>query len=190
MTRRILSLALWIVLRLAPPGEREALLGDLVEEQALRASDSSAPAALRWCLRQACASVMPLMASASVRSAWISTAGVALLAYAAVGVVEVSVHWAIAGASARRGGVYGGTGYGLLDLLLTFPFVTLIGYCATALRPIAPVVVGAMMLAAVTLMTISSHENVPAWYHAAYFFAGPLAMLIGRVCHSRRHARP
>ena len=75
-----------------PEAEREPLLGDLTEEYELRASSSSRSAALKWYLRQFCASALALLWARLGRTAWISTMGVALLAYIAVGVVEVMVN--------------------------------------------------------------------------------------------------
>ncbi|HUN76239.1 MAG TPA: hypothetical protein VMU40_17105 [Steroidobacteraceae bacterium] len=105
----------------------------------------------------------------------------ALLAYVAVGVVELAVNHVFVLSSARPDAVYNPLG-----MAVTFPLVVLIGYCAAALRRRAPIVLGAMMLCAVTLMTFSSTEAVPAWYRAAYFIVGPAAALMGSVWHSRR----
>jgi hypothetical protein len=184
MRDRILHLAIWFVSRFVPAAQREALMGDLTEEYALRASASSSSAALRWCLRQALASAPPLVWTIVTRSVWISTAGVALLAYVAVGAVELAVNRVFAMSSA-----YPSAAYNPLGMVATFPLVVLIGYCAAGLRRRAPIVLGAMMLFAVTLMTFSSTEAVPAWYRAAYFVVGPAAALIGKVWHSRRRIR-
>lgn len=184
MRDRILHVAIWFVSRFVPTVEREALMGDLTEEYALRVSESSSSAALKWCLRQAFASVPPLLWTTVTRSARISTAGVALLAYVAVGAVEFAVNHVFAMSSAQASAAYNPLG-----MLVTFPLVVLIGYCAAGLRRRAPIVLGAMMLSAVTLMTFSSTEAVPAWYRAAYFVVGPAAVLIGSVWHSRRRIR-
>ena len=184
MRDRILHLAIWFVSRFVPAVEREALMGDLTEEYALRASASCSSAALKWCLRQVFASAPPLLWTTVTRSGWISTAGVALLAYIAVGAVELAVNHVFALSSGHPGAAYNPLG-----MVVTFPLVVLIGYCAAALRRRAPIVLGAMMLCAVTLMTFSSTEAVPAWYRAAYFVVGPAAALIGSVWHSRRRIR-
>lgn len=184
MHDRILHLAIWLLARFVPAVEREALMGDLTEEYALRATASSSSGALKWCLQQAFASAPPLLWSTFTRSAWISTAGVALLAYIAVGAVELAVNLVFAMSSARAGAAYNPFG-----MLVTFPLVVLIGCGAAGLRRRAPIVLGAMMLVAVTLMTVSSNEAVPAWYRAAYFIVGPTAALIGSVWHSRRRSR-
>ena len=52
MRDRALKMATWAFSWLAPRSQREALLGDLLEEYALRANAASASAARKWYLRQ------------------------------------------------------------------------------------------------------------------------------------------
>ena len=183
MHRLILKCALWTLARLMPAVEHEAVLGDLVEEYALRASACSF-AAVRWLLRQVGASVPPLLWIILTRSAWPSTAGVALLAYSAVAAAELLVRWTIAISSAHPTAAYSP-----LSMAITFPLVVLIGYGAATIRRRAPVVLGALMLAAVTLMTLATTESVPTWYRAAYFVVGPAAVALGSLWHSWRPIR-
>jgi len=183
MRRLIVKLALWMLSRLMPAVEREAILGDLMEEYTLRASASSS-AAVSWLVRQVGASVPPLLWISLTRSAWLSTAGVALLAYSAVAAAELLVRWTIAISSAHPT-----PAYNPLSMAVTFPLVVLIGYGAATLRRRAPVVLGALMLVAVTLMTIAAKESVPAWYRAAYFVVGPAAVALGSLWHSWRPSR-
>ncbi len=169
-------MVIWILSRLVPESEREPLVGDLTEEYALRASAASSSAALKWCLRQVCASVPTVLWARLTRGAWISTVGVALLAYIAVGLVELIVNWAISSSSAENP----------LGMLITFPMVVVIGYFAARVRRSAALVLAAMMLSAVTLMTLSADEVMPAWYRIAYFVVGPVAAFSGKVLRSLR----
>ncbi len=105
-----------------------------------------------------------------------ATIGAALLAYTAVGVVELAVNAAISNSSSNNP----------LGMLITFPMVVLIGYFAARFRRSAAIVLGAMMLVAVTVMTLSATESMPTWYRIAYFFAGPLATFTGAGLHSLR----
>jgi|SRR5215469_2027899 len=175
MRHRALQLAMWILARLVPEGDRLPLVGDLVEEYALRAKEASSPTALRWCLQQVCASVPPLLWARLARAGWIPMVGVALLAYIAVGVVELAVNWTISRSAA----------YNPLGMLVTFPIVVLIGYFAARFRRGAAIVLGVMMLVSVTVMTLTSPEILPLGYRIAYFFVGPLAVFIGTALHSR-----
>jgi hypothetical protein len=176
-----LRVATWIFSWLVPKTEREPLIGDLVEEYALRAKAISSSAALKWYLLQICASVPPLLWSRLTRAVWLSTLGVALLAYFAVGVAQVIIRWAISSSSA--------TVYNPLDLIAIFPMVVLIGYFAERFRRRSAIVLGAMMLAAITAMTVWTTESSPLWYRVAWFFVGPAAALIGGVLPSLRWGR-
>ncbi|HXR93301.1 MAG TPA: hypothetical protein VN750_23795 [Steroidobacteraceae bacterium] len=182
MRDRILRVANWLLARIVPEPEREPLLGDLTEELELRSRASSASAALKWYLRQFCASVPPLLWVRLTRIAWVSTTAVALLAYIAVGVVELAVNWLTSSASASAP-------YNPLGMLITFPMVVLIVHFATRLRRNAGIVVGTFMLVGVTAMTLWGTESVPLWYRIAYFFAGPAAAFIGSVLRWSRPGR-
>ena len=184
MARRILQAATWVLSRLVPRNEREALVGDLAQEYALRAHAASAAAARKWYLRQLCASAAPLLWMRLTRTAWIATLGVALCAYLAVGAVEFMVNWALAGSSAT-----GTAAYNPLGMAITFPMVVLIGYFAAGFRRMAPRVLGALMLLSVSAMTLWGNESLPAWYTIAYFCVGPAAAFIGSALQSRRPVR-
>jgi len=176
-----LHVATWIFSRLVPEDDREPLIGDLVEEYALRVNAASSSAALKWYLQQICASTPPLLWVRLTRAAWLATLGVALLAYFAVGVMQLIIHWAIPSASAPV--------YNPLGLVIIFPVVVLIGYFAERFRRRAAILLGAMMLLAITAMTVWATENAPLWYRAAYFFVGPAAAFIGSALRSLRPAR-
>lgn len=165
------DLATWILSRLVPENEREPLIGDLAEEYALRSKAVSSSVALKWYLWQLCASVPPLLWAR--RPTW-ATFGLALAAYIAVGIVDIVTNWVI-------------SRFNPLSLLLSFPMVVLIGYCAARFRPGAPTVLAAMMLVSVTVMTVSTTESAPLWYRIAYFFVGPAAVLIGGALNRRHH---
>jgi hypothetical protein len=180
MRRRALQVATWACSCLAPRNRREALMGDLAEEYALRADAASPSAASQWYLRQICASVLPLLWARLSQSGWISTAGVALSAYLAVGLVEMLVNWALAGSSAAITAAYNPLG-----MLVTFPMVVLIGYFAAGFRRRAAMVLAAMMLLSVTAMTLWANESMPTWYRIAYFLVGPAATGIGSALRTR-----
>jgi hypothetical protein len=123
---------------------------------------------------QICASA-PLLLWARLKGAvWISTVGVALLAYIAVGIFEFIANWAIPGPSAASNAAYNP-----LEMLITFPMAVLIGYFAAGFRRGAAMVLAALMLLSVTAMTLWANETMPAWYRIAYFLAGPVATFIG-----------
>ena len=92
--RHPLLAATWIFSRLVR-ADREPLIGDLAEEYAMRAQTDSSSVALRWYLSQICASTLPVMRIRLARAVWLATLGVALLAYLAVGVVQLIIGWAL-----------------------------------------------------------------------------------------------
>lgn len=180
---RTLQLATWMLSRLAPESEREPLVGDLMEEFALRANSSSASQALRWYLRQVCASAGPLLWVRFRRGVWtwISTMGVALLAYIAVGVVDFAVKWVIPNWTAD-----GTFAPNPLGLIVTSALVVVIGYCAARFRRGAPIVLGVIMLLVVVWMMWGTAEHIPLWYRIAYFLIGPGAAFLGGALYSSR----
>jgi hypothetical protein len=184
MRHRALYVAMWLLLRLVPSDEHEPLVGDLTEEYELRAKAASSSAAFRWYLQQVGASVPPLLWARLTRAAWISTIGVAVLAYIAVGLVELTVNWAMSLLSAP-----GAAAYNPRELLITVPMVVLIGYVAAQLRRGAALVLAAMMLLVVIAMISWSAESMPLWYRIVYFIAGPAAAITGAALRSRRPAR-
>ncbi len=179
MQRRAVQVAMWVFSRLMPRRQREAAMGDLAEEYALRSHRASSSAAFRWFLRQVCASALPLLWARLTGAVWISTVGVALFAYFAVGVVEFIVNSATASWSATSTATYNPIG-----MFMTFPMVVLIGYFAARFRRRAAVVLGAMMVLSVTAMTVWSTESMPRWYRIAYFLVGPAATCLGSALRS------
>ena len=184
MRHRTLRVATWALARLAPEREREPLVGDLAEEYELRAAASSSSVALKWYMLQVCTSAPPLLWARFSRGAWISTIGVALAAYMAVGVAEITVNWAISNRTAA-----GTFAFKPLGLAIMFPMIVLIGYCAAHFRRRAAIVLGTMMLLAVTTMTLMTAESMPLWYRVAYFIVGPAAAFTGSALRLSRLAR-
>lgn len=169
--RHALLAATWFFSRLVPKADREHLIGDLAEEYALRARTDSSSVAAKWYLKQICASTVPVIWIRLGRAVWLATLGVALLAYLAVGAAQLIIGWALPTS-------YGPT-YDPLGLVILFPVIVLIGYFAERSRRKAAIVLAAMMLLAITAVTMFTTENAPLWYLVAYFVVGPVAALVG-----------
>lgn len=176
-----LHAATWIFSWLVPKDIREPLMGDLAEAYALQVKAVSSSAALKWYLHQICVSIPPLLWTRLTRWVWLSALGVAAVAYFTVGVVQLIIRWVISSSSA--------TVYNPLDLIMIFPMVVLIGYFAERLRRRSALVLGAMMLIAITAMTVWATEAAPLWFRVAWFVVGPAAALIGGALPSLRRAR-
>lgn len=173
-----LAWATWLFSRLVPKDVREPLLGDLAEEHAQRLKTDSPSAAHKWYLQQICASTLPLLGIRLTRAVWLSTLGVGLLAYLCVGVAQSFIFWAISSSPVALRNP--------LDLIVVFPTVMLIGYIAERFRRRAALVLGSMMLIAITLMTVLVTESSPLWYRVSWFVVGPLAAFIGGTLPSLR----
>ncbi len=179
MRHPVLRIVLWLFSWLVPKEVREPLMGDLEQEYAERARAHSSSAALKWSLWQIFTSIPSLLWTRLTRSVWLSTLGVAVLAYLAVGVAQILIRIASFSVYTARNNP--------LDLLIIFPMVVLIAYGAERLRPHAAFVLGAMLLAAITAMTLTTTEvSAPLWYRVAWFFVGPAAAILGRVLHQVR----
>ncbi len=178
MRHRALHVANWVLTRLVSAEQREPLIGDLAEEYLRRANEAAPSAALRWYVRQIWVSAPSLLWPRLRPTA--GRVGVALLAYVAVGIAELSVNRVVSGPVVT---------YDPVALLIMFPAVALIGYVAERYRRGAAFVLGAMMLLMVAAMTAWSAESPPTWYRIAYFFVGPAGAAIGGVLRSLRSAR-
>jgi uncharacterized membrane protein len=169
--RHVLLAATWLFSRLVPKADREHLIGDLAEEYALRARADSSSVAAKWYLRQICASIVPVMRIRLAHAVWLATLGVALRAYLVLGAAQLTIGWALPTS-------YGPT-YDPLGLVILFPVIVLIGYFAERSRRRAATALAAMMLLAVTALTLFTTENAPLWYRIAFFVVGPVAALVG-----------
>jgi hypothetical protein len=174
-----LQIAIWILTPLIAKGDRESLIGDLVEEYTERSRGGSSSEALRWCRRQVCASVAPLLWLRLTQARWPATLGIALLAYLSVAMVQVAVRLAIPASS---------PGNDLSELVVAFPAVVLIGYFAERLRNRSAIVLGVMMFLAMTAMAVLTSEDAPFWYRTAYFVVGPAAAFLGMALHRWRRS--
>jgi small-conductance mechanosensitive channel len=141
-------------------------VGDLLEEYELRAASGSTFAAFRWILKQSCVSTLYLLWIQIRHLAWPSTIAVAFCAYFLVTIVEVVIKREITNALTPA-------------MALTFLAVVLISYLASRLRAAAPIVLGVLMLVAVTILTSTVAANLPLSYRAGYFIVGPVAAFIG-----------
>jgi hypothetical protein len=178
-----LRMVTWILSWLVPKDFREALMGDIAEEYALRLKTASSSAALKWYLRQICASIPPLLWARLTRSAWLSTLGIALLAYFAVAVIDLILKRTILNWTAGTFSPF------TVGLIFTFLTVALIGYFAEQFRRRAATVLGAMVLLTVGAMTMGMAENSPLWYRVAWLFVGPAAAVVSTVLPSLRRDR-
>jgi len=158
---------------LVPKELRDPLIGDLAQEYALRAQTVDSSAALKWYLKEMCASIAPLLWTRITHSAWASTLGVAVVAYLAVFLTQLIIFRAIY------------TSFGSvpkpLDLTVSFLVVASMAYVAERLRRRAAIVLGAIALLVSTSIVVLTPQASPLWFRIALFLVGPVAAFVGSV---------
>jgi hypothetical protein len=85
----------WILGRLLPEANRDALLGDLMEEHALLAQTKSPADATRWYWSQVSRSVAALAWAAARRGLWLATLGAGVVGYGVVKICESTAAMAL-----------------------------------------------------------------------------------------------
>ena len=166
-------LACWIMETVLPAGSRSAMLGDLIEEYAVRKEAGPPWVARFWFWSQAVRSVS-FQAWSVLREASPATIGIAALVYLAMAALKIAVLVLLSalGTSPRA------------EIIIS-PFVFLLitgsgGCLAARLRRQAAIFLALMVgLTVVTLVAIEwCRTTVPWWYQFGFFAAGPLNVLI------------
>ena len=177
-------IAIWLLECLLPAGDRDAVVGDLVEEYALRAGASTRATVALWCWGQVARSIPLVLLSDLRRRQWIHTLGVAIAAYVAAGALE-SVGLAVisrllhpdAGLAA------------LLGVIVGLATIVLGGYVAASIRQEAAPTLAGIIFIAVAVLMVTISDSAPLWYGFTFLIAGPLAALAGGRLNFTRRAR-
>lgn len=176
-------LAAWLLGILLSQEDRDAVLGDLEEEYALRRRVVSAAGGRAWYWSQVCRSIFPVLRLSARRGRWASTLAVALGAYVAVGLIEssaVAVLARVLRLNARADVV--------LNLIVGLVTIALAGHVAARIRPGAAHALAAVMIIGVAvMMVVVTPGSVPLWYALAFLVGAPMASLAGGTfCRRRR----
>jgi hypothetical protein len=158
-----------------PGPYREAILGDLMEEYALRGESTSPSAASRWFWSQACRSV-PSMAWSSLRSGhcFISMS-IAMGVYIFMGTLKFAADWMILKL------VSPGQTTDVVLAPIVFLTTTAIGGCvATRIRRSATILLALMVAITVAILIDLKvcTTPVPWWYQFGFLTLGPLAVIM------------
>lgn len=167
-------IAIRLLESLLPEEDRDAVVGDLIEESALRARASTRATATWWCWGQVARSIPPVLWTDLRRGHWFRTLGVAIVAYVAASVLE-SVGVAL-----------------ILELLHPDPHLAIVvsvivglatmvlgGYVAASIRQGAAPALAAIILVVVAVLIVTMPNSAPLWYGLTFLIAGPLAALAG-----------
>jgi hypothetical protein len=169
------AFACWLLESVVPAPHREAMLGDLIEEYALRAESDSPIAASRWFWSQACRSV-PSMVRSSLRSRdWLVSMCIAMGVYIVMGTLKLAADLAISKFVAPRP---------MTEVVLA-PVVFLVttsisGCIAARIRSGATIFLAlmAMITVAVSIALKVCTIPVPWWYQFGFLTLGPLSVLL------------
>ena len=169
-----------------PVSHQEAMLGDLIEEYALRAESASPLAASRWFCSQACRSV-PWMVWSSLRSGdWLISVSIAVGVYVVVGLLKLATDWAISKWVAPQPATF------VILAPIVFLTASAIGGCVAArIRRGAT-----KFLALIVMITVAVSIGlkvctipVPWWYEFGFLTLGPLSVIITPTLFERSKQR-
>ena len=171
MSLSTLAVSQWILARLMPPAQAEALIGDLLEELRLQAGSHVSVAGWYW--RQLASSVPVLLWASMRRGAWLVSVVTAVASYiAAVLIVLVlqSALWPMTTSSFAH------------DVIMLLSFVAAVaacGYVAASIRLGAARLLAFLVFATTCAMLANSTGRAPLWYEGSLLVLGPVATIAG-----------
>lgn len=174
--------ATWLLQRVLPERDRDAILGDLIEECELRARSTTPWMVSRWYWGQACRSIPRMVWGSASRGRWLPTLGVAAGAYVAAGALEFAGTVAISKLLAPDAPVFT-----VISLVVGLATMVIGGYFATWIRPGAATVMAAIVMIVVAVLMMTTSGDASLWYGLAFLILGPLAALAGgTLCRGKR----
>jgi hypothetical protein len=153
--------------------DREALIGDLVEECALRSAEP-AQDSCRWCWEQVGRSVLPLLQARIRRRGWPGKLGAAAAAYVVVAPLVVASDVVALELSGGQPAVQAWISF------LAFVAALMLGGClATSIRrgAAAPLAAIVMVMSALWLAQMPDRPSI--WYQLGLLLAGPSSAVAG-----------
>lgn len=171
------TLADWILSCALPASQREAVLGDLEEELALRHDVA------RWWYWQQIIRSLPRFLWMPVRRGGTAhTLAVALAACATQAAIELSTNQVIGALVPKSDWVL------VLTLTIVLPSLLGTSYVAARLRPgAATLQTVIVLLAASAQVVLKEGDGVPLWIRLSLLFVGPALTFAGGVLSVRMH---
>jgi hypothetical protein len=176
--------ATWLLGCLLPPRDREAVLGDLIEEYAIRAGSPPLSTVARWYWWQVSRSIPQILWSSIRREGLLSTLGVAFGAYIAAGLLEFAGVAAISKLLGPNAGPFA-----VLNVVIGLATMVLGGYVAAWIRPGAASALAGMVMIAVVILMVTMSDSAPLWYGLTFLIVGPLAALAGGTLYFTKDTR-
>jgi drug/metabolite transporter superfamily protein YnfA len=179
-------IAIWLLESLLPEEDRDAVVGDLIEESALRARASTRATATWWCWGQVARSIPLVLWSDLRRGHWFGTLGVAIVAYVAASVLEsvgVALVFELLHPDPRLAIV--------LSAIVGLATMVLGGYVVASIRQGAAPALAGIIFIVVAVLFATIPNSAPLWYGLTFLIAGPVAALAGGWLKvTRRTGRP
>ena len=169
------AFACWLLESVVPAPYREAMLGDLIEEYALRAESASSLTVTRWFWSQACRS-LPSMVGSSLRSRdWLISLSIATGVYIVMGGLKLAADLAISRLVAPQPSTYV-----LLAPVLFLATSSISGCVAARIRRGATIFLALMVMitVAISIDLEVCPIPVPWWYQFGFLTLGPLSVLV------------
>jgi hypothetical protein len=172
MERDMMTRLLRLVL---PRGDRDAVLGDLIEERALQANPD------RWYRQQVLRSVGSIVWANVRRGVWLKMLLAALAGYAVVVVlVMLGEGWLVGRLWPEA------AGSAPTSLLIGTVVMLLGGYLAAWMRPTAPILLAAITVVMGFVSLLTTGDQAPLWYQLALIVIGPASAIAGGKLRRRR----
>jgi len=162
------------IAQLVPLHAFDAALGDLAEEYALRAQDTTTRRASRWYWGQLARSMPQMMWIDIRRQGWVATCAVAIGAWLIASIVESSADAVLVAWSGSAAAVTGVPG-----ALIGLTALELGGYVAALVRPAATKVLSGLIALVVGVFMVAGVGDAPLWYGVAFLVFGPLMSIAG-----------
>jgi hypothetical protein len=154
----------WLLKLVLPRGDRDAVLGDLIEERALHANPD------RWYRQQVVRSVGLIVWANIRRGVWLKTLGAVLASYTLVVVLVVITQTMRTEFSLAAGSFAGAAG----------------GYVAEWMRPTAPRALAVFVFFMGVVSLFLTGNQAPLWYQLGLIVIGPAAVIAGGKLRRRR----
>jgi hypothetical protein len=166
--------------RLLPEHVAEALVGDLLEEHALRVRTEGSPRAALWYWRQLARSVLPVLKISFRRGDWVPAWVAGFVAYSFAVSAETSARVSVAKVATH-------TAIDAIPVLIVYlGTIVLAAYVVERIRAGGALALGLLVELAAVIQLVTNAHDMPPWYRCALLIAGPLAALAGRKLFARR----
>jgi hypothetical protein len=169
------TFACWLLESLLPDPYREAALGDLIEEYALRIESTSRFTASRWFWSQACRSLPPTVWSLLRSRDCLISISIAIGVYTFLGKLEFAADWIISKLVAPDQSTH------VVLAPIVFLTTTVIGGCVAArIRRGATIFLALMVTITVAILIDVKVCSIPVpwWYQFGFLTLGPLTVII------------